>query len=216
MAEFSLICCVVNNGDADKAMERARKYGVRGGTVSIGRGAVHSRLLEILGLDEVRKEIVTMIVENELASRAMKGISTDMMFHKPHHGIAFSIPVSEFTGSRNELDDNSETNEVRGTMYNAIYAVVDRGSAEDVIEAANKAGARGATIVNARGAGVHEAQTLFHMQISPEKEEVFIITARERKDGIVAAIRERLKIDEPGNGVLFVMDVNEAYGLHES
>ncbi|MCL2105756.1 MAG: P-II family nitrogen regulator [Oscillospiraceae bacterium] len=216
MAGFSFICCVVNSGSADKVMECAKKYGVKGGTISIGRGTVHSRLLELLGLNEVRKEVITMIVENELAHRVMKGISTDMMFHKAHHGIAFSVSVSEFIGSRNQIGDNPETNEVKSNMYNAIYAVVDRGSAEDVIEAANQAGARGATIINARGTGVHEVKTLFHMQISPEKEEVFIITTRELKDGIVAAIKARLKIDEPGNGILFVVDVNEAYGLHES
>ena len=214
MTGFSLICCVVNMGDASKLIGHAKKYGVKGATVSIGRGTVHSRLLDFLGINEARREIVTMIVEAELSAKAIKGISDDMHFEKPHHGIAFSCSVSGFIGSRNEINQNFGSNEVGNGMYQIIYAIVDRGRGDDVIDAANKAGARGGTIINARGAGIHEVQRLLSMEIEPEKEEVFIIAKAEAKDGIVASIREHLKIDEPGNGVMFVLDVNEAYGLH--
>jgi len=225
MSGFELICCVVNFGAASKTLKTAKKYGIKGAVMSIGRGTIHSRLLDFLGINEVRKEIVTMVVEKELAHGAIKHISEDMEFNKPHHGIAFSISVEEFTGKKNILNtDNTgekviETNdlnlnEVKDSMYKIIYVIVDKGNAEDVIEAANKAGARGGTIINGRGAGIHEVQKLFSIEIEPEKEEVFIITTNDLKDAIVASIKNDLKIDEPGNGLLFVMDVNEAYGLH--
>ena len=99
-------------------------------------------------------------------------------------------------------------------MYNVVIVVVEKGKAEEVIEAANKAGSTGGTIINARGAGIHEVQKFFSLEIEPEKEEVFIITKNENKDKIVASIRENLKIDEPGKGILYVLDVNEVYGLH--
>ena len=212
MAGFSFICCVVNMGDASKVTGHAKKYGIKGATIVMGRGTVHSRLLDFLGINEARREIVTMIVESELAAEAIKGISGDMHFEKPHHGIAFSCSVSEFIGSRNET--NFEISEVKDSMHKIIYTIVDRGKGEDVIKAANRAGAKGGTIVNARGAGIHEVQRLLSMEIEPEKEEVFIIVSAGLKDGIVASIRDHLKIDEPGNGVMFVLDVNEAYGLH--
>jgi nitrogen regulatory protein PII len=196
-------------------LRSAKKHGVKGGTICIGRGTVASRLLAFLKLDEVRREVVTMIIENELASRAIEGIGKDMEFEKPHHGIAFSYSVSEFVGSRNQIESTTKAPEGKNAMYNVIYAVVERGKGEDAIEAAEKAGSKGGTILNARGAGVHEVKTLFSLEIEPEKELVFIITKKEKKDAIVEAIKERLRIDEPGNGVLFVLDVNEAYGLHE-
>ena len=99
-------------------------------------------------------------------------------------------------------------------MYNIIYVVVDKGKAEDVIDAAKKAGARGGTILNARGRGVHEVEHFFDIDIEPEKEEVFIITKADLKPAIVDSIVADLKINEPGNGVLFVLDVGEVYGLH--
>jgi len=214
MAGFSFICCVVNMGDASKVTGHAKKYGIKGATIVMGRGTVHSRLLDFLGINEARREIVTMIVESELAAEAIKGISGDMHFEKPHHGIAFSCSVSEFIGSRNATNHNFGSSEVGNNMHKIIYTIVDRGRGDEVIEAANRAGAKGGTIINARGAGIHEVQKLLSMEIEPEKEEVFIIVSAGLKDGIVASIRDHLKIDEPGNGVMFVLDVNEAYGLH--
>ena len=214
MAGFSLICCVVNNGHASKTLKFAKHYGVKGGTISVGRGTVNDRLSGLLGLNEVRKEIVTMVVESEFAPVAIQGISKDMEFQKPNHGIAFSLSVTEFIGNKNLIDGNSGVKEESDGMFQIIYVIVERGKAEDVIDAANEAGARGGTIINARGSGIHEVQKLFSLEIEPEKEEVFIITKADLKDSIVESIRNHLKIDEPGNGILFVMDINEAYGLH--
>lgn len=214
MSGFSLLCCIVNMGDAEKTIKHAEKYGVRGGCVSIGRGTVHSRLLEVLGLNEVRKEIVKIFVERERASEVMKGLGRDMHFEKPHHGIAFSMPVGELTCGAEERKNDFETNEVKMSMYKAIYVVVDRGNAEEVVEAANGAGARGATIFNARGMKLGAAHTLFHMEVVPEKEEVFIIAKAEAKDAIVEAIKKQMKIGKPGCGMLFVIDIDEAYGLY--
>ena len=215
MAEYSLICCVVDVGHASKTLKSAKKYGVKGGTICIGRGTVRNRLLKFLEFDEIRKEIITMIVESGLASNAIKGISKDMEFHKPNHGIAFSHPVCEFIGSKNILPGNSDYKEVNSGMYKIIYAIVEKGKAEDVIDAATKAGARGGTIINARGAGPHEVQKLFTIEVEPEKEKVFIITKAEMKSAIVESIRAHLKIDEPGTGILYVLDVDEVYGLHK-
>ena len=213
MAGFNLICCVVNFGDASKTIKIAKKYGVKGGTISIGKGTVNNRLLGFLGLAEVRKEIVYMVVENELATGAIRGISEEMAFHKPNHGIAFSFSVAEFIGSKNKTDKNAKTGEVKDGMYNAIYVVVDKGKAEDVIDAANKAGARGGTIIHARGSGIHETQKLFSIEIEPEKEEVLIIAKAETKNSIVESIKTHMKIEEPGAGIMFVLDVNEVHGL---
>lgn len=215
MPNFELICCVVNDGAASKALKIAKKHGVKGGTISLGHGTVGNRILSMLGIDDTSKEIITMVIEKELCAEAIKNISKDMEFHKPHHGVAFSMTVSAFIGSKNEIKNNSKIEEVKNHMYNIIYVIVDKGKAEDVIEAANKAGSKGGTIINARGAGIHEAQKFFSVEIEPEKEKVLIITKSELKDAIVTSIKEHIKIDEPGNGVLFVMDTNEVYGIRE-
>lgn len=98
-------------------------------------------------------------------------------------------------------------------MYRAIFVVVDKGKAENVMDVAREAGARGGTIINARGSGIHETATFLNMEIEPEKEIVLMLTLTSMTDDIVAAIRDNLRIDEPGQGILFVQEVSETYGL---
>lgn len=216
MSGIELICCIVNKGDASKIMKYAKKYGVKGANVSIGRGTIQNRILEFLQINEKRKEFVSMLVESSLASETIQGISKDMTFEKPNHGIAFSHSVSEVmvNGEKKSCeDDEKNVSERKKTMYNAIYVVVEKGRAEDVVEAATKAGARGATILNARGSGIENAQKFFALEIEPEKEKILIIAKTEQKSEIVGAINKYLEVEMPGNGIVYVLDVNEAYGL---
>lgn len=56
------------------------------------------------------------------------------------------------------------------------------------MEAAASAGARGGTIINARGSGIHETNRLFSMQIEPEKEMVVILSENDLVDPIISSI----------------------------
>ena len=98
-------------------------------------------------------------------------------------------------------------------MYKLIVAIVDKGRAELVVKASQDGGANGATIVNARGSGIHETSRLFSMEIEPEKEMVLLLVQAEQTEAICGAIRSQLDIDQPGKGILFVQPVNEVFGL---
>ena len=211
---YSLVRFVVNMGAAAKVMKSAKKYGIDSGYVTIGMGTANNHLLELLAIDETRKEIVSIIVDSEVAGDALRGISEELSFKKPNHGIAFSHRLSELHGCENLARVGCDPDNRRSSMYKVIYAVVDKGRAEDVMEAANSAGARGGTIINARGAGSHEVRKFFSMEIEPERETVFIIAEESMKDDIVRSIRDALDLDEPDNGVVFVLDAEEVYGLH--
>lgn len=97
--------------------------------------------------------------------------------------------------------------------YEVIFTVVEKGLGQEVVDAATKAGSTGATIINARGSGIHECTKFFAMNIEPEKEIVMIIIERDKAEGIVNAIRDAMRIDDPGKGILFSMDVNRVTGL---
>lgn len=212
--QFELCCAIVNFGTGSKVIQIAKQNGITGGTILLGKGTAQNSLLKLLDLTEVRKEIVLMIGPKPITEQTVQVLCQRLQFQKPSHGIAFTMPLRGVLGSRNGCCDNlSESRGVQNTMYKAILTVTDKGKAETVIEAANKAGARGATIINARGAGSHEYQKLFAMDIEPEKEMVLIISESTLSDTIVNAIRTEMKIDEPGNGILFIVDVDQAHGL---
>jgi nitrogen regulatory protein PII len=213
--DIELICVIVNFGLGSKIIKTAKQCGVTGATIAIGKGTVDNRVLDYLGLSNIRKEVVIMVAEKNTAYQALETISKKFMFNKPHHGIAFTTSINRVLGAnRLACPVNNIEREVTGHMYHAITTIVDRGKAEDVIDAATKAGSKGGTIINARGSGIHETSKLFSMDIEPEKEIVIILSEVESTEKIVSSIRSHLKIDEPGNGIIFIQDVNKTYGIY--
>lgn len=215
MTDFELICIIVNFKLGSKVMNIARHCGVSGGTILLGKGTVSNRILEFMALSDVRKEIVLMVSDRKSVNKALYELNKEFKFEKPHHGIAFTTSVSNLIGARKSKSDyDTEERGEDNNMYHAITVIVDKGKAEYVIDAATKAGSRGGTLINARGSGIHEHSKLFSMDIEPEKEIVLILSEKEKTEAIVSSIREQLKIDEPGNGIIFIQDVNKTYGLY--
>lgn len=214
MKEFELIYIIVNFGLGSKVLKVAKQNGICGGTIFLGKGTINNRILELLALSDIRKEIVLMISEKTIVNDTLELLDREFNLKKPNQGIAFSTSITGIYGVRScKCDDIKERRGVEATMYNAIFVVVDKGKGETVIEAAKKAGSRGGTIINARGSGIHETSKLFSMAIEPEKEMVLILSENNITEAITTSIREQLKIDEPGNGIIFVQDVNKACGL---
>lgn len=98
-------------------------------------------------------------------------------------------------------------------QYDLIITIVKRGLAEDVVEAAKKAGAAGGTILHGRGTGIHEKVKIMGIAIHPEKEIVLILINTDITDKVSKAIAEAVEIDKPGHGVSFVIGVKKTAGI---
>lgn len=209
---------VVDVGMGSKILNESKKIGVSGGTIFLGRGTVKKPILELLGINESKKEIVLMISDKKIEDSLHRGLVEKFHLDKPNKGIIFSSPVNRIisrivdTGTSEEAHD-SNVGGKESMEYEVIFTIVDRGLGEDVVDAATSAGARGATIINARGSGIHEHEMFFSMNIEPEKEIVMIIIEKEKSDKVIKAIKDTMHIDEPGKGVMFVMDVSKTSGL---
>lgn len=206
---------VINSGMGSKVLEESRKIGVSGGTIFLGKGTVKNQILELLGLDRVKKEIVLMVSEKKLENKIHEVLNKKFHLNKPNHGIVFSASLEKVLGlggSKKPID-NFETGGYDGMEYEAIFTIVERGLGQEVVDAANLAGSKGATIINARGSGIHEEETFFSMRIEPEKEIVMIIIEKEKSDKIINSIKKAVNIEEPGRGIIFVIKVNKISGL---
>lgn len=213
--EYELLCLIINFGLGNKVVKIAKQSGISGCTAMIGQGTIRNRLLEFLECCTARREVFLMAGEKKSLYEASEKINKEFELNKPNHGIAFTFSIKSLIGSKNHSDFNSKESEgAINSMHKAILVIVDKGKAESVIDAAMKAGAKGGTIMNARGSGIHETSTLFFMPIEPEKEVVIIVSENTHTETIVTSIRDHLKIDEPGNGIIFVLDVNKVYGLY--
>ena len=133
---------------------------------------------------------------------------------KPNHGIAFSTPVNRVLGLKGcTYISNQERRGGDEMKYEGIVTIVDRGLADDVVEAARAAGATGGTVMHGRGSGIHEKAKLFNIEIEPEKDIVLILSESQYTDSIIKAINEKLNIEKPGAGIIFVFHVNKTSGI---
>lgn len=215
--EVCLLYAIVDCGKGSKVLQISRRSDVTGGTVFLARGTAHNHFLEYLGLADSRKEVVLMVSEKQTAKRAAQVLSKELKLTKPNHGIAFTVPVCDVTGTHTMVCDNivEKAGGENSAMYKIITVIVAKGSSEKVIDAAAAAGAKGGTIVNARGAGVHETEKVFMMDIEPEKEIVIIIVKTQAARAVIDSINQSLGLDQPGKGILYVQNIDEIHGVAE-
>ena len=81
------------------------------------------------------------------------------------------------------------------------------------MDVARNCGAKGGTILNARGTARAEAENKFGIMIHPEKEVVLILANDKIKDKILHAIYQNVGLDTPGQGIAFTTPVDDVVGL---
>ena len=94
-----------------------------------------------------------------------------------------------------------------------IYAIVNAGFADAVMEAAREYGARGGTVIHARGTANGDAEQMFGITVQPEKEIVMIIVPTELRNDILHTVYQKVGLKTPGQGIAFSLPVEEAKKL---
>ncbi len=100
--------------------------------------------------------------------------------------------------------------------HEVIFCVVNTGFSDEVMDAAREFGARGGTVIRARGTANAEAEKLFNIAIQPEKEIVMILVEAKIKNDILHALYKAVGLNTPGQGIAFTMPVESVVGLSEA
>ena len=80
--------------------------------------------------------------------------------------------------------------------FELIVAIINKDYASNLMEAAREAGAKGGTILNARGTGDHNVEKLFGLTLQQEKEVVLILTEIKHKVDIMKSVIETALTEE--------------------
>ena len=97
--------------------------------------------------------------------------------------------------------------------YEMIVCIVNTGFSDVVMDAARKYGARGGTVLHARGTANPEAESFFKIAIQPEKEVVMILVPVAIKNDILHALYKEVGLNSPGQGIAFTLPGDAAVGL---
>ena len=94
-----------------------------------------------------------------------------------------------------------------------ITAVVQAHVGTKVINAALKAGAKGATYHHALGTGVRQTLGEAGEDIEIDKRVIFIVTETGKSDEVLRAVVETAELDKPGQGFACVQEIIRAFGI---
>ncbi len=96
------------------------------------------------------------------------------------------------------------------TDVSMITCVVQRGKAEAVVQAAQDAGAQGATIYFGSGSGVRERLGLLGLAVDVEKEIITILVGDDQLDRVFERMYFSAELDLPGAGIIYVTKLDKA------
>lgn len=97
--------------------------------------------------------------------------------------------------------------------FEAIITLVNTGFSDVVMEAARAEGARGGTVINARGTADKNLEKKYGVAITPDKEVVLIVVNTKIRDAVLSAIYKAAGLETNGHGIAFSVPVDEVAGL---
>lgn len=99
MSNFVCVLCIINSGFSELAMDAAKQYGAKGGTVIHGRGTVSKEAEKIFNITiQPEKEIVMILIPSSIKDEILQGLYSAVGTNTPAQGIAFAIPVEAVVG----------------------------------------------------------------------------------------------------------------------
>ena len=97
--------------------------------------------------------------------------------------------------------------------HEVIFAIVNSGYAEDVMDIAREQGVRGGTILNARGVVKEEAAAFFGITLHQEKEILMMVVEKSIRDNVLNAIYKQMGMAKKARGIAFSLPVSDVAGL---
>jgi nitrogen regulatory protein PII len=91
-----------------------------------------------------------------------------------------------------------------------ITCIVQRGLGDTIVNAAQDAGAQGATVFYAKGSGVRERLGVLGVAVEVEKEVVNIVVSSNQLDTVFNNIYLAGNLDTPGMGFMYVTPLEKA------
>ena len=195
MQNLYLFITIIKKSDGKEFLDFFLEHKVSPIYSTIGHGMASSKTLSLLGLEQTEKLVVQSIVTTakmyELKSALTKTMSIDL----PDRGIAVAVPLSSIASKRvlehilaeQATDEENQVITERKIEMELIIAICIKGNSDKIMNAAREAGARGGTVVKAKGTA-SGSDMFFGMAISDEKEIIYIVARKEEKSDIMKAI----------------------------
>lgn len=210
MSQPRLLMCVVKRENGEEFVDFFKNKGISDVFHSLCRGTASKSTLDYLGLEDTEKMLFQTVTDKEGADALMRDILYRMQIDIPGNGIALSIPLDAATQNN---DNSREVENMNQTPYLLMTVIAEKGFSDMIMDAARSAGARGGTIINAKGTGAEFQPKFFGVSIAAEKEIIYIVTRRADGEAIMNAIIEKAGPETDAHASVIGVPVESVEGL---
>jgi len=206
-----LLLTVVGQNNGHLVLAASKQGGARGGTKAAGRGLIGAG-------DEDEVEALLTLMYDEADSVVREVFRAGL--EDPAHisGFALVLPAAAFVRPGDEAKNAESAPERAGSEgmksgNTLITCIITHGQADEIMGVARQAGARGGTILNARGTGTEDDVKFFGISLAPEKEMLLIVAQSDHARAVVEAVCRLPIFSEPGGGIVYTTPVEEFINL---
>ena len=97
--------------------------------------------------------------------------------------------------------------------FEVIYAILNAGFADQAMVAAREVGAKGGTIIHARGSSNIGVDKKYGLTMTPDKEVLMILATTDEKDKIINAIYTASIKENNHKGIVFSLPIESTVGV---
>ncbi len=229
MEGLHLVMAITDREKSDKVVALFDENNVATTYALMGEGTAPPEVLDYLYLSPSEKIIVFGVVTNAGMMPLIKSAKRKLYIDYPGNGIVVSVPLNSVGGKRclqyimegqamdlsEKKSDQKEREERMAvkTDYEMIFVIANEGYSDMIMDAARNAGAKGGTVIKARGTGVENTEKFLGFSIAKEKEIHLLVTPAQGRNHIMKAIMENAGLESKAKAMVFSLPVSHAIGL---
>lgn len=188
--------------------------------LSLGHGTAPQHYLRYMALDETEKTVILSVITGRKWLEVKKAMSVRLRIEAPGVGIAYIVPLSSVGGKRELMFltdgqgfEKGEEQALKGTEQELLMVICNQGYSEMVMDAARTAGARGGTVIHARGTGQQKAERFLGISLASEKDIILIVTVIETKKDMIHQIMKDAGPETKAGAIVFSLPVTDTAGM---
>lgn len=221
MKDLRLLLNIIRREQSENYEAFYRKMGITTLFSSLCKGTASKKVLDYLGLESTKKVMIHSLVTAGEAEKLLSEMEQTMGLSVPGNGLALTVPIDSIGGKTtlNYLTDGRELQKEEHDMnetsfpYALVIVIAEKGSTDPVMDAARAGGAKGGTVVNAKGTGTSFTQKFFGMSLASEKELIYIVCRQQEIEPIIRSVNEKCGMQTKYHAAAFSMPVETIAGL---
>lgn len=220
MGSLYLMTTIVDRKIVNKFIDLYKENSLNVRFWALGLGTASNDILDYLGLDNPEKAVAFSVLEENSWLDIKKQLQKKLQIDAPGGGIAFITPLSSIGGKKalqflleNQDYQKQEESTLKNTTHDLIIVIAEQGYTNLIMDAARAAGARGGTVIHAKGTGMEAAEKFMGVSLAAEKEIIFIVSKTEGKNAIMQAVMKNAGLDSKAKAIAFSVPVTDTAGL---